>query len=407
MSSLPAARVGDPFGHSSAMTGVLTGLAIGALVGVAIIATGGLGAIAIGAAIATTGAAGLAGQAIGQTLEGPVTGTLAVGSPTVFINNLSATMTALATGPCSTDSGPPRLLASGAATVFIHGQPAGRVSEAMDCSAVIRKGSSNVFIGGPSQQVLKIEPEVPTCLTKTMTAMAIGGTLIATGGIAATYGIGTAVGSLFGGIVGGKLGGAAGQSIAAAMGFGTTGQAVGTVAGEFVGGFLGGSAGFKGGKAFDARYEVTVEGLGANLGNVRIRPRPPADDNPSPFQTRYDPQKPGGPDPEWSVDTRRFDPKAPTAERTASNEIRDRTQFWKEWLERHPETLSKSNQYKINELNLSPVVDKTWTKSFPEHGAYKGEVLHHHHYNHGPLAIPLPETVHTGAGNTQIWHWKP
>jgi hypothetical protein len=246
--ALPAARVGDSFGHSSAMTGVLVGLAIGALVGVAIVATGGLGAIAIGAAIATTGGAGLAGQAIGETIDGPDTGVIGIGSPSVFINKRPATMTVIATGICSQDSGPPRKVATGAASVFVNGQPMGRISEKMDCSAVIRKGSADVAVGGPSKEVIKPEPEVPTWLSNTMTAMAIGGTIIATGGIALTYGTGAAVGSLVGGVGGGYLGGKGATMAAAAMGYGATGQAVAGVIGGLAGGALGGGLGFKGGQ---------------------------------------------------------------------------------------------------------------------------------------------------------------
>lgn len=265
--ALPAARVGDPFGHSSAMSGVLAGLAIGALVGVAIIATGGLGAIAIGAAIATTGAAGLAGQAIGETIEGPITGVLEIGSPTVFVDARPATMTVIATGMCSKDSGPPRKVATGAATVFVNGQPMARVSEKMDCSAVIRKGSNDVFVGGPSVEVIKPEPEVPTWLSTTMTAMVIGGTIIATGGIAATYGVGAAAGSLVGGAGGSYLGGKGATMAAAAMGYGATGQAVAGVIGGFAGGALGGGLGFKGGQAYDiAGNRATAQALYAKQG---------------------------------------------------------------------------------------------------------------------------------------------
>lgn len=253
----PAARVGDPFGHSSAMSGVLTGLAIGALVGVAIVATGGLGAIAIGAAIATTGGAGLAGMAIGQTIDGPDTGTLVVGSPTVFIDGRPATMTVMANGMCSWDSGPPIPVATGAATVFVNGQPMARVGEKMACSAVIRRGSNDVFVGGPSKTVIQPTPEVPTWLSTTMSAMAIGGTIIATGGIAATYGAGAAAGSLIGGVGGGYLGGEAGTHAAAALGYGATGQAVGGVLGGFAGGAIGGGAGMKGGRAAEGLLTPT------------------------------------------------------------------------------------------------------------------------------------------------------
>jgi len=246
-----AARVGDPFGHSSAMNGVVAGLVIGALIGVAIVATGGMGAIAIGAAIATTGGAGLAGQAIGQTIDGPMTGFLMVGSPTVLIEHRDATMAVLATGICDKDSGPPRRVATGSASVRINGQPAARVGETMDCSAVIRKGSSTVFIGEPSQPVLAIQPEVPQWLNTTMTAMAIGGSLVATAGIAVSFGIGAAAGSLVGGTVGGWAGGEGGSRIAAQLGYGETGQVVGGALGGLVGGAVGGGLGFKGGQMRD------------------------------------------------------------------------------------------------------------------------------------------------------------
>ncbi len=196
-SAAPAARVEDPFGHSSAMNGVMIGLAVGALIGTAIL-TGGVSLIAVGAAVAITGGAGMAGQAIGQTIPGPDTGVIAIGSPNVAIDRRPAAMTVLATGPCSKDSGPPVPVATGAKTVRINNQLAARVGETMACSAVIRRGSAGVFIGGPSETVIKPTPEVPVWLENTMLAMAIGGTAIGTLGVGLTYGAGAAVGSLVG-----------------------------------------------------------------------------------------------------------------------------------------------------------------------------------------------------------------
>lgn len=121
------------------------------MIAVGVIATGGLGAIAVGAALATTGAAGVAGAMIGKTMDGPDTGQLETGSPNVKINGLAGTMVQLSTGHCSHHGASPRLVASGSATVRINGQPAARVTEQMDCTAVIRIGSSNIFIGGPKQ----------------------------------------------------------------------------------------------------------------------------------------------------------------------------------------------------------------------------------------------------------------
>ena len=133
------------------MEGLLAGLAIGAVVAVGVVATGGLGAIAVGAALATTGAAGVAGALIGGAMDGPDTGQLETGSPNVRVNGLAGTMVQLASGHCSQHGPGPRLVASGSATVKINGQPAARVTETMDCAAVIRIGSPNVNIGGPKQ----------------------------------------------------------------------------------------------------------------------------------------------------------------------------------------------------------------------------------------------------------------
>lgn len=147
MSSLPAARVTDPFGHSAALGGLVAGMAVGAAIGVGVIASGGLGAVAIGAALATTGI----GAAIGSMMEGPATGVITTGSPNVFINGLPAAMVALATGECAMHGGVPNPVMTGAATVFINGKPAARTSDLMACGASIRIGSPNVFIGGPKQ----------------------------------------------------------------------------------------------------------------------------------------------------------------------------------------------------------------------------------------------------------------
>ncbi len=151
MSRHPAARVTDHFGHSAAWEGLAAGIAVGALIAVATVATGGLGAVAIGAALAATGAAGLAGAAIGQMFDGPDTGQLEVGSRDVKANGLAATMVTLATGHCSHHGPSALLVASGSATVRINGQPAARITDTMDCEAVIRTGSPNVNIGGPTQ----------------------------------------------------------------------------------------------------------------------------------------------------------------------------------------------------------------------------------------------------------------
>lgn len=257
-SAAPAARVDDPFGHSSAMNGVLIGLAVGALIGTAIL-TGGVSLIAVGAAVAITGGAGMAGQAIGQTIPGPDSGVITTGSPNVSIDRRPAAMTVLATGACSRDSGPPVPVATGAKTVRINNQLAARVGETMACSAVIRRGSTGVFIGGPGATAIKPTPEVPVWLENTMLAMTIGGTAIGTLGVGLTYGAGAAVGSLVGGAGGSYLGGQAASAGAAAMGYGATGQAIAGVAGGMLGGALGGGAGFRGGQMAGSRMVTAAK----------------------------------------------------------------------------------------------------------------------------------------------------
>jgi uncharacterized Zn-binding protein involved in type VI secretion len=240
MSEEAAARVGDPFAHTMALNGALTGLLIGAAVGVLIVSTGGLGAIAVGAAIGITGAAGLGGSYIGESIPGPTTGMLAIGSPNVFVNGRPLCMVSLALGPCAKEGGAPMPVATGSGSVFVNGLQAARVSERMQCSAVIQSGSPDVFIGGPSVTVLPLTPEVPAWLTTTMKAMAIGGLVIATGGIAAEYGAAAALDSLVGGMVGSTVLSHAARWGAKALGFGETGQRVAEVGGGFLGGWLGG-----------------------------------------------------------------------------------------------------------------------------------------------------------------------
>lgn len=151
MSLHPAARVTDVFGHDVGLAGILASVALGVITGVGGSAISGLGAIGIGAGLATGGLAGLVGAAaIARSMAGSVTGWLQTGSTNVFINGLPATMVDLATGPCAREGGGPHRVASGAATVFINGHPAARITDSMDCGALIRTGSSNVFIGGPT-----------------------------------------------------------------------------------------------------------------------------------------------------------------------------------------------------------------------------------------------------------------
>lgn len=115
---------------------------------------------------------------------------------------------------------------------------------------------------------------------------------------------------------------------------------------------------------------------------------------------RWDPKAPGRPDPQWSVETRSFS----SGKATARGGIRNNAEFWQEWAQKNPNTLSKTNQYRVNELGRSPKIDDTWVKSFPEHSSHLKETLIHHHVDQGPFAIPVPESTHVGSGG--VWHTK-
>ena len=66
--------------------------------------------------------------------------------------------------------------------------------------------------------------------------------------------------------------------------------------------------------------------------------------------------------------------------------IRNSKQFWQQWLNTYPDTLSQANMDLIGE-GLSPVVDDTWVSQFPEHAGYehagyKGDTLIYHHLDY-------------------------
>ncbi len=90
---------------------------------------------------------------------------------------------------------------------------------------------------------------------------------------------------------------------------------------------------------------------------------------------------------------------------TANNGIRNLRQFWPEWMTKYPNTLSSENRMLIGQKR-APIVDAAWIKAFPEHAPYKGEILVHHHIDQGPLAIPLPLSVHKLKPGSSIWHPK-
>ena len=118
----------------------------------------------------------------------------------------------------------------------------------------------------------------------------------------------------------------------------------------------------------------------------------------SPHVTRVDPRFPGRPDPQWSIDTRTFS----NGVETANGGLRNNMDFWQQWAAKNPDSLSQSNLYRINELGLSPKIDDTWIRYFPEHRNHLKEIIIHHHVDQGPYAIPIPSSTHIGPGG--VWH---
>jgi uncharacterized Zn-binding protein involved in type VI secretion len=250
-----AAREGDSIEHSSALAGLLIGLAVGAAAAALIVGTGGL------AAVAMVGAGAAAGAGIGQ-LIGSLSfcrneaGQIESGSPNVFFNGKPAARAHLDHVDCD-QHGDDEVLAEGSDSVYINGQPAARVDDRTECDGKISAGSANVFIGGGTKQTDTISPEVPAWLEWTVAGVGLASAVVLTGGllIPALASAGGVAGGVAGTWVGGKL-----------YGEGSDEQKVL----GFTGALFGGALGAKGGFWLDRNYTVRVEGLGSNLRNVSI-----------------------------------------------------------------------------------------------------------------------------------------
>jgi hypothetical protein len=131
----------------------------------------------------------------------------------------------------------------------------------------------------------------------------------------------------------------------------------------------------------------------------------------SPYRTRVDPNFPGQPNPAYSVDTSKFNPSGATS--TANGGLRDYRQFWPEWAEMRPETLSPTNKFLAENAGRptgnvdangrptrypAPRVDPTWVEHFPEHADHLDDGLIHHHVDGGRHAVPVPSETHPGSG---------
>jgi uncharacterized Zn-binding protein involved in type VI secretion len=262
--SAAAARVDDPIEHSSALEGLLAGLAIGAgavLVGIAIVGTGGLGALALGAMVGAGAATGAGiGQLIGSlSISCNTAGQIITGSGNVYTNGKPAARAHLDKAKCDKHGPGPKVLAQGSDSVYINGVPAARVGDRTECDGKISAGSPNVSIGGGTETTDEISPEVPVLLERAIFGLGLASAFVLASPVIVMAG-------LVGGIAGGLGGHWAGGEL---FGEGSDGQKLMA----FGGGLLGGGLGAKGGKWFDARYEIKVQGVGSNFGNVKIVPR--------------------------------------------------------------------------------------------------------------------------------------
>ncbi|VVP49788.1 hypothetical protein PS874_05167 [Pseudomonas fluorescens] len=251
-------------GKHTRARGLLAGLAIGAgavLVGIVIVGTDGLGAVAL---CAMVGAGAATGAGIGQLLgslsfASHGAGQIKTGSGNVFTNGKPAARAHVDTAACDQHGPAPQILAQGSDSVYINGQPAARVGDRTVCDGKISSGSANVFIGGGTETTDAISPEVPGWLERAVLVVGLGSAFVLASPVIVIAGlVGGVVGGLGGNWAGGKL-----------YGEGSDGQKLMA----FGGALLGGGLGAKGGKWFDTRYEIKVQGLGSNLGNVKIVPR--------------------------------------------------------------------------------------------------------------------------------------
>lgn len=253
-----AARVNDPIEHTGSLTGLLAGLAIGAIGAALVVGTGGLAAVAIVGASAATGAG--VGQLIGSlSCCNHQTGQIVSGSSNVYINGEPAARAHADQAKCDEHSSRPQVIAQGSSNVYINGHPAARVGDRTACDAKIVVGSSNVFIGGGTETTDPINPEVPELLERGILLVGLASAFVLASPVIVIAG-------LVGGIAGGTVGSMGGAQL---FGEGTDGQKLMS----FGGALLGGGLGAKGGKWFDTRYDIKVQGVGSNLGNLKITPK--------------------------------------------------------------------------------------------------------------------------------------
>jgi len=271
MSAAEAARIGDDIGHTSAVTGLLAGIAAGLVVGALIvgsIVTGGALAVALGAVfVAGMGATGgLLGMAIGQRNEGSVAGKIGSGSPDVFTVGRNQARARVDFVDC--DDHGAKYIATGSSTVFVNREQAARRGDRTERDAKLHADQETVLFGGETALApgMSITGEVPEWVVSALTVVAWAGGIA--GGllmipIVGMVGAGL---SFAGGYVGGLYGGKVGRWIGSQ--WGEDGAFWGELIGGATGGMLGGGAGAKAG--IRIRPETTYR-LAAAPGSSRAQ----------------------------------------------------------------------------------------------------------------------------------------
>ncbi|CTT62394.1 Rhs core protein with extension [Escherichia coli] len=194
-----AARVDDPIYHTSALAGFL----IGAIIGIAIIAVAAFAFFTCGffaglvlGFLADQIASGVLqlGEAIGRSIHSTA-GKILTGSPNVSTNSRPAARAVLSTVICE-DHSPEIRIAQGSGNIYINSQPAARKDDHTECDAVIEDGSPNVFLGGGTQTVLEISPEIPDCLRQVVDVLFVVAGMV--GGLAGAARQAAKLGTKFG-----------------------------------------------------------------------------------------------------------------------------------------------------------------------------------------------------------------
>ncbi|MCO6493273.1 MAG: hypothetical protein J5I98_32935 [Phaeodactylibacter sp.] len=77
--------------------------------------------------------------------------------------------------------------------------------------------------------------------------------------------------------------------------------------------------------------------------------------------------------------------------------------YWDQVRLRAPQMFDIDNNALIDE-GLSPEVNDRFIKHNPQFVKFKGEIIHHHHYQQGNIAYALPKELHVGKKFTKLWH---